>query len=680
MTLKKFRDRYPEYNDLSDQELADKLYNSSYSDMPRSEFNKKMKINSNVPTPPQPDQGFINNVVNTFKEIGEDLTYDNVVKYLVENQGLPIGIAGSIAGVIIGGTVAGPVGAVGGGVIGGALGTGVGSATSDITAGRDIDEVRVLTEAGMSLGIDIVTLGLGKFVGKPILSLIKKARSKGTPATDIVQKIARGEITPESTVLREVGESQELAETVGASLVPSQLEGAVVPKFQITKELLGRTGILSKNVFEDNQQKIVDLVRQRQAELLSGTKAGLTDDVVGKGLMDAFNEANKVNIKNYGTALEEIRNQASKFTVSADGIRSSLSRYLNKKELKDEFGKSLLDKDTQAVVKELKDGIPENVKTVSGSYLITFEKRLTDAINKAGNLNSPSFNPNAKRELTNMRRHFQARTRMKLSKENPVLRKQYVKLQKSYGEFQSAVFPEINKSFVRNAGRESYASLGAMLTQPNKVESVKAVMKSIDKAYSTVGSEASKLPFKSAAEAKNVIKRHYVEKVLPNSDMPGFDLKSFSRLSKNLKSDANLRETVKTVLGKDYGSFRKTVNLMALAAKKPEGGLATLFLRSREYAAGAAGAAAVYTGGIGAIPAIATVGAVFFGPVMLSKIATNPKHIRKLLEIDQVGGKNPERAMAIANVIINDVTDDLLAQGESEDNVFRMLKTRPGNN
>lgn len=41
MTLRQFRDKYPQYDDMSDQEVADKLY-ESYSDMPKDEFYKKL--------------------------------------------------------------------------------------------------------------------------------------------------------------------------------------------------------------------------------------------------------------------------------------------------------------------------------------------------------------------------------------------------------------------------------------------------------------------------------------------------------------------------------------------------------------------------------------------------------------------------------------------------------------
>ena len=44
--LEKFRQKYPMYNDMSDAELSDKLYNKYYSDMSRADFDKKMGIDS----------------------------------------------------------------------------------------------------------------------------------------------------------------------------------------------------------------------------------------------------------------------------------------------------------------------------------------------------------------------------------------------------------------------------------------------------------------------------------------------------------------------------------------------------------------------------------------------------------------------------------------------------------
>ena len=40
--LAEFRQQYPQYSDLSDDQLADAIYKKFYSDMPREQFNKKV--------------------------------------------------------------------------------------------------------------------------------------------------------------------------------------------------------------------------------------------------------------------------------------------------------------------------------------------------------------------------------------------------------------------------------------------------------------------------------------------------------------------------------------------------------------------------------------------------------------------------------------------------------------
>ena len=52
MTLAEIRKRYPEYNDLSDQELADAFHSKFYSDMPRSQFDQQIGLAKTAAEPP----------------------------------------------------------------------------------------------------------------------------------------------------------------------------------------------------------------------------------------------------------------------------------------------------------------------------------------------------------------------------------------------------------------------------------------------------------------------------------------------------------------------------------------------------------------------------------------------------------------------------------------------------
>ena len=45
MTLDEFRKRYPQYDDMSDDDLADKLYNKYYSNKDKEEFFKEIGLN-----------------------------------------------------------------------------------------------------------------------------------------------------------------------------------------------------------------------------------------------------------------------------------------------------------------------------------------------------------------------------------------------------------------------------------------------------------------------------------------------------------------------------------------------------------------------------------------------------------------------------------------------------------
>ncbi len=49
-SLQEFRQQYPQYNDMSDQQLSDSLYKKHYSDIPREQFNSKLGIKSETPS------------------------------------------------------------------------------------------------------------------------------------------------------------------------------------------------------------------------------------------------------------------------------------------------------------------------------------------------------------------------------------------------------------------------------------------------------------------------------------------------------------------------------------------------------------------------------------------------------------------------------------------------------
>lgn len=53
-TIAEIRAQYPQYEDMSDEQLADALYSKHYSDMPREDFNRKVGVQAAPPAGPKP--------------------------------------------------------------------------------------------------------------------------------------------------------------------------------------------------------------------------------------------------------------------------------------------------------------------------------------------------------------------------------------------------------------------------------------------------------------------------------------------------------------------------------------------------------------------------------------------------------------------------------------------------
>ena len=662
MNLQQFRQQYPQYDDLSDKELADKLYNSNYSDMDRSEFDQKIGYTP-APTTPQPQKSSMDQVLDVLRSAGDaisGLTVEETIEYLNKNGSLPGGIGGTIAGGIIGFLSPLPGGALVGSIVGGSIGSGAGSYYSDG------DVQKALTEAALSLGMDIATLGIAR-IGKPLLAGAKKLLKSGVPPEEVVKRIASGDMS-NSKMLPDVAESQEILQKEGMSLTPFQT--GIAPKFEITKENIGRTGFFGKNVFANTQERIQELVRSRMSNII-GQGSEITNDVLGKGLMDAFEEGRNVTVREYGDSLGEISKTLSKTTISLNPLKNSLKSFVNRKENLDALGNSKLDEKTLGVIDTLNNLMGENVKG-SAKFLLDFEQAVNKQIAKVSSF-SPSFDPTVARELTSLAKRVKTVVRTNITKVDKEAGSSFRKLQKAYGDTLEGIYPKINQKFIDANNSGGFTALGAMFAQPGKVENVQAVMRSIDKAYSKIPSnKLNSMVFSSAKEAKQAIARGYIQTVIKNPTRPDFDLSDYSKVAETLKNPTEAKK-IKAILGANYSSFRKTVNLMANASKKPESGLATLFLRSKEFTAAGGLAAAGATGLMPASTAVVSAGTILLGPIFLARASVNPKYVNKLIKINELGNK-PEQAAKLAMVLIDDVVDDAYAEGMGDDNIIKMLK------
>jgi hypothetical protein len=571
------------------------------------------------------------------------------VDYLQRNAEVPGAIGGAITGAAMGAPF-GPPGMVVGGIVGGAVGSFGGSLYSDDFEGEDLDYIKAMEEAAISVGMDVATLGLGKYILKP--GWLASKRAMGLTPKQALDEVAKE--TAEFGTGQSVKQSQEILNKEGLSLTPHQAQ--VGSSWDIAKENIGRTGLLSKNVFRENEKKVVDVVRTRMRSLLQTGTTGTnipTNNELGAALYDAFDQGRKSLTTSYGEGLDQIGTTLSKNVISFSPLTKGISRF--QKENLDSIGNSTLNKKTIDVIEEMTGNL-KDVTSGSAKYLLDFEKALNKKISDVSNFGSANFDLDTARELTNLSRRMKVISRREMKKVDPKAALSYRTLQRNYSEITNALYPEINTRFITQAGKGGFSSLGKMFSMAGASDNIGMAFRSIDTAYKQMSpKDIAKLPYKSAADAKKAVRTSYVQSVLPNAEKATFDLKDFTAVAKSL-NDPTEAARVRTIMGDSFNSYRRTVNLMASAASKPESGLATLFLRSKEFTALGGVVAAAGAGIVKASNAAFSVATILGGPVVLAKIATSPKHVNKLIQLDKMGAKGASYAdlAKAAAVIAND--------------------------
>jgi hypothetical protein len=132
----------------------------------------------------------------------------------------------------------------------------------------------------------------------------------------------------------------------------------------------------------------------------------------------------------------------------------------------------------------------------------------------------------------------------------------------------------------------------------------------------------------------------------------------------------------KYILGKDYGRFRQTMNIVLEASESASGDFGILMLRSAEAggvrgiagqlasAATAGGAAAA--GFVSPAPVLAAGAAALFIPQIFAKIATNPAYINRLIALTGKKSQGVEATSVAAQLLVADVFYSMADEEKNE--------------
>lgn len=458
-------------------------------------------------------------------------------------------------------------------------------------------------------------------------------------------------------------------------------------------ESIGEVGTLSRNISEKRNKVNADIISRSLQTLIDKAPENISKDTggIGEFTFNIIQEGKKAASDIYGRNLDNIKQDYGNLRVKTNPVAKDLKNFL--KNNKRETG-SLLDATTIRVVNNAIDAledkpkpqkglraftgskperVPDTTRTVND--LIDYQKSFNSEIDNIGTFGAAGFNGRASRELAQVSNLVRKGLEREYSNTSPELANLYKSNNQQYTSTLNALTPKITANAIKNASEKSeFMPLGRLLVETKDPQKINSVMKSIDEAFANLkksGEDISKLGVKSPEEVKTAVRSSYLNNIFGKASNDPDEL--FSKTLSNMYDDlgkANEAARIKAIMGDDYSTYKKFLGTIKDAAERPEGSFLGLSIRSREMTTGIAATTAMFSGGFAAgTPGIIGTAALVFGtPVVLSKIASRPKAIDKLLKLDRVDLTDPTLKPQVVTVMLNNV---LSALGEEDEAMVR---------
>ncbi len=264
-TIQEVRSQYPQYNDMNDGQLADALHTKFYSDMDKTEFNKKIGLS------------YSPELKQEIKDTGVSLAKETA-RFGTEMAGL---VGGGIKGAAYGTAVSPGVGTA----VGAAVGAGLGYAA--VKSGEKLTEGETLT--GMGLAKDTVEGAAMETTGQGVGSVIGRTGNffrnrTDTGLTKVYEKFGVKPLPSEA--LLSPSKTLSIMESV---LGYSPASGTVMSDYAVTRlaHLNNiRAQLVSKGASETELAKIGNNIRDEATVIVQRYRKGASQNVTG--MVDDF--------------------------------------------------------------------------------------------------------------------------------------------------------------------------------------------------------------------------------------------------------------------------------------------------------------------------------------------------------------------------------------------------------
>jgi hypothetical protein len=346
---------------------------------------------------------------------------------------------------------------------------------------------------------------------------------------------------------------------------------------------------------------------------------------IGASVHGIIQGGKKAAQQSYNITLDEIITRSGKKQVNPKWIAGTIKKFRN--EGNKDFG-TVYEPETIKLMDEYEEVMSE-LPTMSVDSLLAFQKKLNARVTQLGDFGATQ-NTKASAELAQLSNRVRETTGKLLENVDPQAYKVYKNGNAAYGEAMEGLLPKLNDNVISKADDGDYEAIARALEGKNP-DQIEAFMKSIDTAYNQAKiagiDMAETARYATPAQARTAIKQGWMKNIFGESTEGAFDPTTWKKKAAFYEKPANAR-AAQAILGEDWPAFKMLLNAMAESSSKQTGFVGSLVLRSKE----ATNAAQLVGGGATAASSLPAAAAIFFGPVLLSKIASRPAAVRALLE------------------------------------------------
>ena len=457
------------------------------------------------------------------------------------------------------------------------------------------------------------------------------------------------------------------------SAYQAQQAGARVSKLRLLAEDLGEIGLFSKGISDARKNRNFELIKTKMLDLAGNVSPQnrLDSNQLGKQVYDVITAGKAAMETTYGRGLQALLDTTKNQSITTKNIKESLTGFLNQNRGP---GNPLLPEIRQFVTKKLED-VNQIPDTMTAARLLDFRtllnRELDDLI-----INPKTLNPDTmmQRQAAEINKNIRLGIEKTFGEFSPEARAAAVRLNQEYARSIKKIMPpKISRSIIISGAEDNYRDIGQLLsklTDDVDVESVSKFMRSIDESVAQVNKAGIQGNVKNAKDIKAAIRSGFLYKQFGDiSSLQSLD--SFKSLINDFDNPDKVGY-VKAVLGENFAPYKSYVNAIFEATRENERGFLSLGLKSRELTAlpqiGLAGVSLFEGGDLQTGSSeILTAGGIFLAPVLMAKIATNPRAINRLIALHKQansGGKGISGALVTSQAL--KIIDELSEQDRAE--------------